>query len=243
MSFYPNPHPQGCPWHSFAESMGSPNIKWCEETICSWISEPANAWSNAAYLISTLIIFYLAYKNKHHSILKKFPIVIFIMGGFSFIYHLSNFYGTQVLDFVGMFFLLGWTTGFNLIRMEKMKRSHLWIYMAVVIAVNTALVHVLYLMNIKFQFIMLVGAILIVFSEYLARERTKVNYGWFVGSLFLLTVALAFSLADHTKLWCDPSQHGLFSQGHALWHWISGLAMIGIYKHYSQSALEPHKER
>ena len=37
-----NPHGVGCPWHSITETWGAPNVKWCEETLCQWISEPAN---------------------------------------------------------------------------------------------------------------------------------------------------------------------------------------------------------
>jgi hypothetical protein len=243
MEFYQNPHPQGCPWHSFAESYGAPNIKWCEETLCSWISEPANAWSNIAYFIAVFIILYLGIKNQHHSLLRRFPVVIFLMGFFSFIYHLSNFYGTQIFDFVGMFFLLGWTTGFNLIRLGKLKRNQLWIYMSAIILSLTGLVHLMYLTNIKFQLIMAVGAVFIIITEIMTAKLKKLHYHWFVGSLIMIAIAFGVSILDHTKIWCHPSDHGLFSQGHALWHWLSGFAMIGIYKHYSQDALEPTKER
>ena len=118
---YPNPHGPSCPWYDITEKTGAPNIKWCEETLCQWVSEPANTWSNLGYIIVGVFIIYLANKHKHNSNLKQFgPIVIF-MGAMSLFYHQSNFYGSQILDFVGMFFFVGWAIGQNLIRLGKLK--------------------------------------------------------------------------------------------------------------------------
>ena len=33
----------GCPWHALAE-FGQANVKWCEQRLCAWVNEPANAW-------------------------------------------------------------------------------------------------------------------------------------------------------------------------------------------------------
>ena len=82
--------------------MGAPNIKWCEETLCQWVSEPANTWSNLGYLFVALGLFSWAHRSRHHRIHQSFSAVVFSMGLISFVYHLSNFYGTQVLDFIGM---------------------------------------------------------------------------------------------------------------------------------------------
>ena len=92
---YPNPHGQSCPWFPQAESWGGPNVKWCEETLCHWISEPALTWSNLSYILVAIVITYLSFKNKDDIKLKQFGPIIFFMGAMSFFYHLSNFYGSQ----------------------------------------------------------------------------------------------------------------------------------------------------
>jgi hypothetical protein len=239
---YQNPHAPSCPWYSVTESMGAPNLKWCEETLCSWISEPANTWSNVMYLIVAFFLTWYSFKNNHHRILKYFPAVIFIMGSFSFYYHQSNFYGSQVLDFVGMFFLVGWTSGFNLIRLKKLKAKNFLLYNFILISSLTAVVHVMYLLNIKFQILMVLGTLLIITTEFLSKKLIEIRYHWFGGALFLLGIALFFSIMDHNRIWCHPEEHGLFSQGHALWHWISGLSMFAIYKHFAQEALRPQED-
>ena len=51
-----------CPWYELSE-MAKPNVKWCEASQCSWITEPANTWSNLAFVFSGMIIWYLARKK------------------------------------------------------------------------------------------------------------------------------------------------------------------------------------
>src|SRR5690606_21100289 len=157
MVSYTNPHGPGCPWHSITEKTGAPNIKWCEETLCQWISEPANTWSNLGYLIIGAIILYLSLKHKHNSNMKQFGPIIFFMGAMSYFYHQSNFYGSQILDFVGMFFFVGWAIGMNLIRLGKLKYNKLWLFNLGLAIFYTVAMHVMYLTNIKFQGIVLIS--------------------------------------------------------------------------------------
>lgn len=239
---YQNPHGSTCPWYSITESQGAPNIKWCEETLCQWISEPANTWSNLGYLIIASIILFLSVKNRHNFKLKLFGPIVFFMGAMSFFYHLSNFYGSQLLDFIGMFVFVSWPLGFNLIRLGKMKNAYLLPFILLWTLTLTLLTHVMYLGEMKFQGIILVAGISIILTEFLAYKKNPIESKWFVTSIILLIVAFGFSLADGTRFWCDPTAHGIFSQGHALWHWLASVAMLTIYLHYSQDALNPQQD-
>jgi hypothetical protein len=235
---YQNPHAPSCPWHETTETWGAPNIKWCEETLCQWISEPANTWSNLGYMIVGILVFIMAFRNKESFALKQYGPVIFFMGAMSFFYHQSNFYGSQILDFVGMFFFVGWVIGMNLVRLGKMKSSALIGFNLGLGCALTAVMHVMYRNGIKFQMIVLFAAFVIVATEILARKKVKVDYKWFLSSIGLLIIAFGFSISDGSRIWCDPSQHGWFSQGHAMWHWVAAIGMYTIYKHYSQPALK-----
>lgn len=237
MVTYTNPHAPGCPWHSYAESLGSPNIKWCEETLCQWISEPANTWSNLGYLIVGAYVFYLALKNKESFSLKQFGPIIFFMGAMSLFYHLSNFYGTQILDFVGMFFFVGWAKGMNLIRLGYLKEKFLIPFNLIVAAVFTGIMHLMYMSGLKYQSLVLISGIIILVTEVMAQRKKRTDVQWFVASIFILIIAFGFSIADGQRLWCVASNHGWFSQGHALWHWTAAMGMYTIYRHYSQPKL------
>lgn len=238
---YPNPHGPGCPWHDITVSQGAPNIKWCEETLCQWVSEPANTWSNLGYMIVAIIIMVIAQRKNHNFKLKQFGPIIFFMGAMSFFYHQSNFYGSQILDFVGMFFFVGWAKGMNLIRLGKIKEKHLIPFNLIVGIIYTIAMHVMYLTGIKFQAIVLVSGFIILGTEIAAQKKSRSDIGWFAAAIITLIIAFGFSIADGQRFWCDPSQHGWFSQGHAVWHWTAALAMFFIYKHYSQEKLHPHQ--
>lgn len=236
---YPNPHGPMCPWYETTEQTGAPNIKWCEETLCQWISEPANTWSNIGYLIAALFVGYMAYKNKHNSNLKQFGPIIFFMGAMSLFYHMSNFYGSQILDFLGMFLFVGWAIGMNLIRLGKLKSNQLIWFNLGLASVYTVMMHAMYVSEIKFQVIVLISALIIVATEFKARKVAKVQYGWFIATLGFLVIAFGFSVSDGSRFWCHPTEHGWFSQGHAIWHWVAAIGMVTIYKHYSQATLKP----
>ena len=236
---YENPHGPSCPWYPITESQGAPNIKWCEETLCQWISEPANTWSNLGYMIVAVYILYYGIKNNHNFKLKQFGPIIFFMGAMSFFYHQSNFYGSQILDFVGMFFFVGWAKGMNLIRMGKLKAKHLIPFNLIVAAVYTIAMHIMYITGVKFQMLVLISAFIIIGTEIAAQKIRKTDLKWFLASIASLVVAFGFSISDGQRIWCDPTQHGWFSQGHAVWHWTAAIGMFTIYKHYAQDALNP----
>jgi hypothetical protein len=239
---YQNPHGPTCPWYDITERVGAPNLKWCEETICQWVSEPSNTWSNIGFLVCGLVILFYGIKKNHHSNMKQFGPIIFLMGAMSLFYHLSNFYGTQILDFVGMFLFVGWVIGMNLVRLGKLKSNKvLWFNLGFCF-LNCLIMHVMYLTGLKFQALILISGFVIVATEFMARKLIKVHYNWFFASLAILIFAFGFSISDGQRIWCDPSQHGWFSQGHALWHWIGSLAMFTIYMHFSQAALSPQKD-
>ncbi len=235
---YLNPHGQQCPWYDVTEKVGAPNIKWCEETLCQWISEPANTWSNLGYMIVAVIVMYQSFKNNHDTKLKQFGPIIFFMGAMSFFYHQSNFYLSQVLDFVGMFFFVGWCKGMNLIRLKKLNEKNLLKFNLVVATILCVILHLMYVSGIKFQLLVLFSGIIIVITEILSQRQKRVGFMWFISTLILLIIAFSFSVIDHKRIWCDPSQHGWLSQGHAIWHWVAALAMYTIYQHYSQEKLQ-----
>jgi hypothetical protein len=238
---YPNPHGPSCPWYDITEKTGAPNIKWCEETLCQWISEPANTWSNLGYMILALVMMYIAHKNKFNPVIKQYGPITFFTGAMSFFYHQSNFYPSQILDFVGMFLFVGWAIGANLIRLGKLKPKQLIWFNLSLGSVYLVIMHGMYVAELKFQVIVLFSAFVIVGTEFMARKIAPVKYGWFAVSIVLLIIAFGFSISDGSRFWCNPTHHGWFSQGHAMWHWIAAAGMFTIFKHYTQSALKPQQ--
>ena len=65
---YPNISNPECVWTPLREWGGLPNVKWCEETLCGVIAEPANTWSNLAYLVVAVALWWFTRKDKERTL-------------------------------------------------------------------------------------------------------------------------------------------------------------------------------
>jgi len=247
MSFYVNPHGHSCPWYAPTELVGAPNIKWCEETLCQWVSEPANTWSNIPYLIAALFIYWSAnrkgggratsLKQAEGELLWMAP-AMFIMGLGSFIYHMSNNYASQVLDFVGMFLFVFWFIILNLRRLNVLNKKNQAPVFAGLVIITTVILHVMYLNFLKIQFIVVIGVAAIALTEYLCYKKDKkegksdTNYRYLTIAAVIMAIAQIFSLLDLKRILCSPQNH--IFQGHALWHVLGAIGLCFAYKHWEQ---------
>ena len=92
------PLPQGCPWSGWM----LPNLKWCEENLCAWVTAPANTWSNLAYIALGLLMWREA-RRMGSAPLRIFGPASIVVGVFSLVYHASYTFFFQFFDFIGMF--------------------------------------------------------------------------------------------------------------------------------------------
>ncbi len=233
MSLYPNPHGKMCYWYDAAEKYGAPNIKWCEETLCQVVSEPANTWSNIGYILAAFVIYLWAKKTKHTE-LKWLAPAMFLMGACSLYYHLSNFYISQILDFVGMYLFVFWLLVLNLRKAKLITRKMQVPAHIIISLLATLTLHYMYLNHIKFQMIIAIGVLTILICEFLAYKRSSVkrHYKYFFTGIILVGLAQLASQLDLQRIWCDPSNHVL--QGHALWHLLAAIGLTISYKHWAQ---------
>lgn len=231
MNLYPNPHADHCPWHSYAEKWGPSNIKWCEENICSIVSEPANTWSNLAYIFIFLSMLRVLRKNSSFE-MYWLAGSMFFLGAFSFFYHMSNFYVSQLFDFIGMYMFLFWYFCMNLKHLKLVAtKNMIMIYLSLVMFF-TMITHVSYFMQFKFQLLVVLVGAMICFSELLLYRKQPKNpssFKFFYIGLALIIFAECFSFADLLRLFCMPSNH--FIQGHSIWHVLSAIGLFYTFKH------------
>ena len=64
-----------------------------------------------------------------------------------------------------------------------------------------------------------------------ADPAARSSYASYWAALASLTTAGVFSLADVTRVWCDPDDP--WRQGHALWHVFSALALVLLQRFYA----------
>ena len=233
-----NPHPAGCPWHEVTELVGAPNVKWCETTRCGWISEPANTWSNVGYLVVAVACWRFA-RSLRGATLGLFARTTALVGLCSFVYHASNNYLTQVLDFVGMFLYVYLLVRLNLVRLWPVLRawqSHIY---WTLVGTSVGLVHLMHELALHYQLLIALAVLVVVATELGCMVRgdwRRYRYRAFGLSLLLIVVAQAFSLADLSRRWCHPDNLAL--HGHAIWHLLGAVSIFFAFLHYRQMDLE-----
>ncbi len=221
----------GCPWYELSE-LAPPNVKWCEQSLCSWVTEPANTWSNLGYIFFGVLLWKMAARSSSLA-LRRFGPAVVIVGVPSLIYHASYNFFTQVADFFGMFVFCFLLILLNLRRLGWLQtdRKLLQWFWGLTLGM-TAFVVVLDRMGVIIQSTVGVLVLGIVATEVMNRRKYGATYPmkyFWLGALSI-TIGITFSALDASRTWCDPSNHLL--QGHALWHLFSALCLFISFFHY-----------
>jgi hypothetical protein len=220
----------GCPWEPVS-SIWLPNVRWCEAQLCSVVVEPANTWSNLAYVFAGLALLWLGARRGVRT-LRIFGAAEIVVGVCSLVYHMSFSGILQVLDFFGMYVFTNLLLALNLVRLGRLSQRRFWpIYGASVVAL-TALTVALRFTAFPIQGIVFVLILAIVATEFMQRSRAGLDRRFFFASLAALTVAAGFSAADVTGAFCDPNDH--FVQGHAIWHVLGATSLVFAAFFYRQ---------
>jgi hypothetical protein len=121
--FVAEPLPIGCPWSGWLP----PNVNWCEEELCALVVNPADAWSNAAYVILGVWMC-VAAAHRDDPKLGLFGPASIVVGLASFIYHASYTYFFQFFDFVGMFIFCMTVVTVNAVRLGWVDIARRWLF-------------------------------------------------------------------------------------------------------------------
>lgn len=221
----------GCPWYGLSE-LRLPNVDWCEAQRCATVVAPANTWSNLAYLLVALLLWWLARRSTAPQ-LRFFAPAAAIVGIASLIYHASYTFVLQVLDFLGMYVFCYLLITLNLRRLGVLRpddwRRRFW----QLVFGTTLLTVAVDFLEVPIQGLVFLLIVAIVATELWLRRRGPTRSPhWFALALALLSAGAAFSILDVTRRWCDPTHPIL--QGHAFWHVLSALSLVAAYLYYRQ---------
>jgi hypothetical protein len=229
------PLPPGCPWSGWTP----PNVDWCEQEICAWVTNPANTWSNLLYVALGLLMWREARREGLRALALFGPTSIAV-GAFSFAYHASYTWFLQFFDFVGMFLFCFTVLARNAVRLGWIGIASETRFVLAGSAVASALVPPLFDAGIPIQASVLLLVLAMIGQELRLRRRDGARPAhrlWWT-AVALIALAAVFSALDVTRLWCDPTNHWL--QGHALWHLLSAASLYALFRFYV--ALEPAAE-
>ena len=230
---YPNLLRPECPWVPLREATGLPNVKWCEETLCSWVAEPANTWSNLAFIVGAAFLYWVVRKDAQR-MLRFWAPAAFWVGMTSLVYHASLSFLTQVFDFWGMYIFFGLVVLLNLVRLGSVSTGRFFRVLWVVILALTALTVLVAKAGLPVQGIIGVLLVAALATEVVATRRsaTPVAHRFLFGALAALGIGAVFSAADGSGAWCTPANHVV--QGHAIWHLLTATGVVLAHFHFRQ---------
>lgn len=206
-----------------------PDIKHCEANLAGWIAAPANAWSNLAYVAVGLWIMRRSVRRGALSAGGLGPVSVAV-GVTSFAFHASYTFAGQVLDYAGMFLLLGWALARGLRRAGLLAEAGAIRFWGGLFAASMAALFVFRAMGWGIQTVILVQALALAALEIrlMLVTRDAPSYAPFWLMQLLLAAAYACWHLDHTDFACSPENHRF--QFHALWHVVTAGAFLAAWR-------------
>ncbi|MCX6123909.1 MAG: ceramidase domain-containing protein [Proteobacteria bacterium] len=218
--------PNSCPWGSFEPA----SIEFCERRLCQWVVEPANTWSNIAFVIAGICIL-IDNKNRNRGVLNLIGWIAIVVGIGSAMFHATGTRVGEILDVSAMYlisslFLIFYLKRIYLLSVNKL----LLIYVALSGTAIMALV-----MSRSNGILVFAShiTVCVLFEIMIRRARTSVvDYRY----LRLLVAGFVVSFTawglDIRHVICNPDNHIL--GGHAIWHLANATCLWSYYKFQEQ---------
>ena len=224
-----------CPWENWSPA----SVRFCEEQLCAWVTQPANTYSNIFFLIAGFFI--VRHFPRHWMML----ILGFSSGALavaSGMFHASSTFFFEIFDMLGMYCIAAIMILGNLKRLGffEHKKSKVSAY-----ALYLGLLALAVLFNILFPSSgIALFATYIVFALALEVEihirKGFFRYRYLVAAIVCFAVSFGFWLADIKGWWCDPQRHWI--SGHAIWHFLNAVTIVCFAFFYADTGMLQSKE-
>lgn len=217
---------QSCPWVSFTQAIQP----FCEERICAWVVEPSNGWTNMAYIIVGMIVYFCIRKRGDDHLLP-FSILAVLVGFGSFGLHATGTRLGSIMDLSAMYFFSSYLIMIQLRLLKTLSKAQFWVgYLSLcVLSVG------LFLYHGKLALPIFVGEIaiwilLLFYHLYITKPRPAQKF--FILNALVFGAAFFVWQLDVHRVWCDPQNH--WFNGHALWHLLNCNCYYLLYRYYGQ---------
>lgn len=225
----------------YSQNLGTPTIKFAEDNVCGYIAQPANTWSNLAYLVIALMIASELKKAKNKTVLWGFVPVYAFMGVTSAFYHASATFVGQFFDFGSIYLFAAFILFLALDRLKIFEtKKLLWVLSGV-----TLLMFVLLWFLPVLRIYLFAGQIVVFLwvelgltkSEKLKVKNEESSNYKFVNlylALGIFFLAWGFWWLDELYIWKDPATMH-FVNGHTLWHVLTAVSLYFVYRFYTKN--------
>lgn len=215
----------GCPWDGFAQAPPA----FCEEALCAWVREPANTWSNLAFIAVALVMYRATAGPDRH--LRPIAHITLVTGIGSALYHASGTAWGELLDYTGMHLGGAFMLSVCIRRWTGLRDLRAWIlfwslFAAAIVpgTIAPALLRPFYAVDGTLCSL-LEGAL------FFTRARAR-SYFWLLVTWGFFLPAMILWALDVERIWCVPDRHWI--SGHALWHVLNAFGFYAAFRYYRQ---------
>lgn len=229
----------------FGPSRGE-EMWFCERVRPGFIKQPANTWSNFAFIITGVYIGWLSYKNKFtaHNLMTAsvfYPIffasIVVFLGPGSMAMHGSNTDWGGFVDLLSMFLISSFIFVYAMRRLFKFNDTFFVILYFLMVVVSSWINRQPFNASTPFitlsEYIFAAQLILSFPAELYIRFVQKTNSTVIRGIASVLTMCTAFliwNLSRTSDSWfCNPDS---LIQGHAIWHILNAIAAYFLFMYY-----------
>ena len=216
---------------------------YCEQLRTGWVKQPANTWSDLAFVVVGLsLLTVVGSENRGSSgsnpflsgswMASLYGWVIIFMGPGSMYFHASFTDWGGFLDSTSMFLLLTFVIGYDL---HQATRSALWSWLSWLIAAGVLALALILVVAIPeaatgifIGFAVLTGLFDLTIRLAAGLQRSWWWYGGFFGVFGLAMII--WILSQTGGPWCVPDS--VLWQGHAWWHTLSAAAMALLFLYF-----------
>jgi len=232
-----------------------PDTCFCEKPTGTLVQQPINTFTNLAFCLSGCIIFIMtAYALDHPQpddsksvfwlYASVYGIANVFMGLGSGMYHASLAFVPQVLDNVGMYFIICWAFAYNMVRISP-RRVQRNVFFSVYISMLIIFTFVnIYMPGVRrFAFFgMILGYIA---SEYFVDKKMRatlstndyqMNFKVWIAALSSIAVGFVIWILDQNGVICEPTSR---FQGHGVWHVLCAAASWLLFYYYYGEKKKP----
>lgn len=214
-----------CPWDFLARAP----YDFCERQLCAWVKEPANTWSNIAFVIVGIALWRAA-GQKHQVHLRWAGLVAVIAGIGSTFFHMSGSHIGGGADYFGMFLSTGLLTAYNVRRW--LNCSFRSMYLLIGLTTLSLMISIVLFPN-SHRYLFIFGAPCCLIELWLFfRDRHRIEYRHYLFMWGAMLIAGMFWWLDISRILCSPDNHVL--SAHGLWHIFTALSFIPLYYYYCQ---------
>ena len=209
------------------------------------VKQPANTWSNFAFILAGLVVAYTVMKgvyNHNHNAFTRtvftpifFSSLAVMLGPGSMAMHATLTPIGGALDMLSMYLICAFMTAYALQRFYNWQAWQFTLVFASVILIceylgtyyqPIPLLH--YAGNAAFAFFILFAILFETLITYLRKTQIEKRWG-FSSVASVLLAFIIWNLWQNDSPLCDPQS---LIQGHALWHILCALALYFLFRFY-----------